>query len=257
MTSEGGPRRRIKTADTVIDIFETLRELDGATTAELAAELDVATSTAHGYLSTLHDREFLVNDDGTYRVGLRSLDFGMYAKSRIAATEVVPRTLEQLADETEELVWFTVEEHGRAIDVEKAAGERAVTVGTWVGKRKLMHHLAGGKAILAHLPERRIRGIIDRHGLPKRTENTITDPAELFDELEQIRSTNIAFNDEETASGVRSVGTPIVVDGTPVGAIVISGPAKRMKGDRFRETMPDLLLAASNEVELKLRPGRS
>jgi DNA-binding IclR family transcriptional regulator len=257
MPTADGPKRRVKTADRAFEILETLRALDGATTAELADRLDLATSTVHDHLVTLEDREYLVERDGVYHLGLRFLGFGMYAKNRIPAARVVQPTLDQLAAETEEMAWFTVEEHGRVVDLNKAAGPRAITVGTWIGERNRMHHLAAGKAILAHLPDERVHEIVDRHGLPARTEHTITERDALFAELDRVREEGVAYNDEETTAGLRSVGAPVHHDGTVVGAVSVTAPAKRLRGDRYRQEIPNHLLAATNEVELKLLSERT
>ncbi|WP_276259074.1 IclR family transcriptional regulator [Haloglomus litoreum] len=252
MTDDTTNSRGIKTAERVFDIIELIRDLDGATTSEVASGVDIAKSTAHEYLQTLESREYLVREGDTFYLSLRFLDHGMHATNRFPSERVVRPVIDRVADETEELVWFTVEEHGRVIDLYRSAGQRALTVGAWVGKRSHMHHLAAGKAILAHLPESRVREILETHGLPRMTEHTVTDPEALLAELETIRERGVAFNDEETTLGMRSVAVPVLQEEAPVGSIIVTGPAKRMKGDRFRTELPDLLLAASNELELKL-----
>jgi DNA-binding IclR family transcriptional regulator len=252
MTKERGTAGGIKTAERVFDIIELVRELDGATTSEVASELDIAKSTAHEYLKTLEGREYLIRDGDAFHLTLRFLDHGMYATNRYPSERLVRSIIDRLAEETEELVWFTVEENGHVIDLYQAEGARALTVGAWVGKRNHMHHLAAGKAILAHLPEDRVREILESRGMPALTENTVTDPDELLSELEAIRERGIAFNEQETTVGMRSVAAPVLSDDHPVGSIVITAPAKRLKGERFRTELPDQLLAASNELELKL-----
>lgn len=37
-----------------------------------------------------------------------------------------------------------------------------------------------------------------------------------------------------------------------IGAISVSGPANRLRGDRFREELPDTLLGVINEIELTI-----
>lgn len=50
-----------------------------------------------------------------------------------------------------------------------------VNIVTPEGTPTKLHTTAPGKAILAHLPEERIRAIIDEEGLTAETENTIND----------------------------------------------------------------------------------
>jgi DNA-binding IclR family transcriptional regulator len=51
---------------------------------------------------------------------------------------------------------------------------------------------------------------------------------------------------------MRSVAAPVVIDDRPVGSVAVTGPARRMTGERFRTDLPNLILAATNEIELKL-----
>ncbi len=53
------------------------------------------------------------------------------------------------------------------------------------------------KAILSAFPDERVRDIVDRHGLPAKTPQTITDPDALFEELATIRERGFALNREE------------------------------------------------------------
>ncbi|MFB6196374.1 MAG: IclR family transcriptional regulator [Haloplanus sp.] len=243
----------VKTARRVFEIIEIIRTVDEIGVTELANEMEIAKSTAHGYLSTMERMGYLVKEDGKYQLSLKFLDHGIYKRQQIVSWNVVGQTLKQLSNETSEIAWFTVEEHGRACDIYKSEGERAITVETWIGQAKPMHALAAGKALLALMPDEEIRAIVDTYGLETRTENTIATEAELFEELEEIRDAGVAFNDEEYTRGIRSVGAPVVFDGEAVGAVTVSGPANRMKGDRFRQELPDLLLGAANEIELKMQ----
>lgn len=253
MGTGGSPGRRVKTADTLFEIVDALRAMDGATLAELAAELDFAKSTLHSHLATLESNEYVVRTGDEYELGLKFLDHGMFAKNGRAIARVGKPILEELAEETGEVAWIIVEEHGRAVYLEKAMGEKAVQTHASVGGRAQLHHLATGKVIMAHLSEERIDEIIDRHGLPERTPHTITDPDELRTELERIREEGVALNDRETVNGLRAIGAPVLGEETVYGAICVSGPATRLTVERCHEEIEPLLLEATNELELKLQ----
>lgn len=51
------------------------------------------------------------------------------------------------------------------------------------GHRVHLHNTALGKAILAHYPRERLEAILDRHGMPQTSEETIIDRGGLFEEL--------------------------------------------------------------------------
>ena len=253
MTSGDGPNRRVKTADTLFEIIATLQSLDGAKLAELTNELEYAKSTLHSHLTTLEHNEYVVRSSDEYELSLKFLEHGMFVKNNHELSRVGGPVLDDLAAETGDVAWLIVEEHGKAIYLEKAMGEKAVQTHASVGGRARLHHLATGKLILAHLPDERVDKIIDRHGLPELTPQTITDPDELRAELEEVREDGIAFNDRETVHGLRAIGAPVLGEDTIHGAISVSGPANRLTVERCLEEIKPLLLEATNELELKLQ----
>lgn len=250
-TGDGG--RGLQTVETAFEILETLLELDGARVTELADELDAAQSTVHGYLKTMFDRGYVVKDGDVYHVGLRFLDLGGHARQRKRGYRLAGEKVNELASETEERVQFIVEEHGRGVYVHTGTGNQAVQMNARIGKMNYLHASAAGKAILAFESREAVEAMIDRWGLPEITENTITDRDELFEELETIRSRGYSVNKQESTVGLRSVGVPIRTESDGVlGALSLSGPSNRLRGEPFEETIPALLSGAANELELKI-----
>ena len=247
-----GISRTVKSVGTAIDIVEHLREVGEAGVTELATALDCSKGTVHSHLATLLEREYVVRSGDQYELSLKFLDLGEYVKSRLDIYDVVVEELDDLAVETGEVAQFATEEHGRAVYLYKARGEKAVNTASTVGRREYTHCVSLGKAMLAHLPEQRVEEIVDRHGLPAQTPNTVTDRGALFEELETVREQGYAVDDEEKIEGVRCVAAPLI-DGDVVGAISISGPSSRMEGDRFREDLPHKLLRSANVIEINAK----
>lgn len=243
----------VKTAVRVFEIIEAIREKNEVGVTELANELDIAKSTTHRYLTTMEQAEYLIKKDDKYQLSLKYLDHGVYKRKQILPWQIIGQTLKQLSSETSEIAWFTVEEHGKGRDIYKSEGDRAITVETWIGQAKPLHALAAGKAILAFTPQDRVHEILDTQELEKITEQTISTRDALLAELEEIREKGVAFNDEEYTKGIRSVAAPVFHDDDVVGAVSVSGPANRMRGDRYRQELPELVLGAVNEVELKMQ----
>jgi IclR family acetate operon transcriptional repressor len=246
-----GPR--VQSVETALGIVEALHERGGAGVTDLARDLDAPKSTVHNHLSTLEAAEYVVNDDGTYRVGCRFLELGAHARDRRPIAGVAEPEVERIAEETGELAGVVVEEHGRGVFLHRAKGDRAVHVDTYVGKRIYLHGAALGKAILAELPAERVDEIVDRHGLPALTEHTITDRDALADELAEVRERGIAFDDEERLDGLRSVGGAVTgPDGDVLGAVSVAGPTSRLQDDRFCDELPKVVESAVNVIELNV-----
>jgi DNA-binding IclR family transcriptional regulator len=239
----------------MFEVIDVLRDLDGARVIELAEELDVVPSTAHKYLATLEAENCVIKEGDEYHIGLEFLDIGTYAKYRKRGYRLCTQKVAEIAKETGERVQFVVEEHGLGIYVDtEATDENAVMIDRRDGVHRHLHATAAGKAILAELPEHRVAEIIVQHELPAETDRTITSRDALYDELEEIRETGIAFNDEESVEGLRAIGVPVFQpNGLVLGAFSMSAPSNRLQGSRYREEVPNILLGHANEIELNLR----
>jgi len=246
-------RNTVKSVERTFRIIGGLQELGGAGVTELSTHLDLPKSTVHNYLSTLEQEAYVIKEGDEYRVGLRFLEHGAYARNQSQLFEIARPELDRLADETGELCNLLVEEHGKGTYLYRTRGDDAVRVKEHVGNRVCLHSTAMGKAILAHLSEERVEEVIDRHGLSETTERTITDREELFETLAEIRECGVAFDDEERLSGLRCVAAPVLSNNDRVlGAISVSGPSHRFENERFREELPKRVLEIANVLELNV-----
>ncbi|NGM71296.1 IclR family transcriptional regulator [Natronolimnobius sp. AArcel1] len=244
----------VKSTETTLEIIEALRSLDGGRINELADYLDQSPSTVHRHLNTLLKHDYVTKVGDEYHLGMRVLTIAGCVQTRDSAYQLAKLKVDELAEETGEHVQFLVEEHGRRYYVHTGTGKQAVQTDCQLGKTGYLHCTAAGKSILANLPEDYVDEIITEHGLPSLTTNTITDEDELSDELENIRKTEIAFNLEESKIGLNSVGTALMdPNGSVIGGLSISGPAHRLKGERLKTEISDLLLGVVNELELKIK----
>lgn len=246
--------KMLTTIERAFEIVELIMDLDGARVTEVADQLDIPKSTAHNYVSTLNRQGYLDKEGNQYRIGLKFLNPGGHAAATLPAYQLLRAKVNALAEETNERAQLIVLNHGKGIYVYEMHGTDAVQTDVRIGKRVGLHTTSAGKAILADLPDERVERVIDRMGLPRRTEHTITDRGELWECLGEVRDRGYAFNDEERIAGQRAVGVAITgKDGVATTALSVSGPMNRLRGDRFREEMPNTLLGMANEVELNIQ----
>jgi DNA-binding IclR family transcriptional regulator len=235
-------KNTVRSSEKTLRILEAIHELGGVGVTELAKYLDMSKATVHHHLSTLEQNEYVVNDGSTYRTGLKLLEMGERARRQSGLFEIAKPDVDELAEQTGELANLMIEEHGRGVYVHIASGEQAICLDTRVGTRQYLHTSALGKAILAHMPEELFEAVIDRHGLPAQTPNTVTEKELLEEELDEIRKRGVAFDGEERAEGIRCVAAPITDNQNQlVGAVSVSAPSARMKHDRFRNKIPELV----------------
>jgi len=246
----------VDTGETLLEVVNILKEHDGARVSEVADILDIARSTAHRHLSTLYQNEYAIKEGDEYHLGLEFLNIGTYTQNRKSEYQLAQETVEELAKETDERAQFIVEEHGRAVYVHRGEGGHAVNTGASIGKTIPLYGTAAGKAILAFLPEERREDLLDQITLQKVTENTITNRDELHEELQDIRDQGYSFNLEENTGGLHAIGAPVKGNnGKVIGGLSVSGPAHRLKDERLKDELPDLVLGYANELELNIIHG--
>lgn len=252
MTQSDGPRT-VQAVEIALEVIDILHDHNGARITEIADELGRSKGTVHSHLRTLLDNDAVVKDGELYRLSLRHLEFGETVKNRLGFYDVVKDELDDLADDCGELAQFATEEHGHAVYLYKSSSENAVQTASSIGKREYLHCISLGKAILAHQPRKRVGEIVDHHGLPKFTDQTIASREQLFTELEEIRERGYAFDNEEKIEGLRCVAAPVESSDEVLGAVSVSGPSSRMTGDRFREELPNKVLRSANVIEINAK----
>lgn len=243
----------VKATKVTFEIVDFLRKRNGAGVSEIADHLEKPTSTIHDHLRTLETEEYLIKDDSEYRIGARFLELGEQARSRMKVYHLARPEVDELATKTGNHSNIMIEEHGRGVFLYKAKGENAVRLDTHAGMRVYLQTTALGKSILAFRPLDEVETILDRHGLPQITENSITSRDQLLKELDQIRERGYAIDDEERVQGMRCVAAPITTnEGKAVAAISVSGPKSRLQEEYLEETLPNMVLQSSNVIEVNL-----
>ncbi|ELY96368.1 IclR family transcriptional regulator [Natrialba taiwanensis] len=246
------PKYPVRTVGRTFEILEIIQELDGAGVSEIAARVDIGKSAVHNHLTTLENYEYVDKDGDEYHIGLSFLGLGAYARNRTPIYDTAQSQVDELADETGELVNLLVEKNGKGIYLYQSKGENAVELDTHEGKRVRLHCTGLGKAILAFRSDETVDEIIADQGLPELTPQTITDRDAFDAELEEIRDQRYAVDREERLNGLRCIAAPITDDSDrSIAAISVACPVHRVDDDRFYEDLPEAVLGAANVIELE------
>lgn len=252
MTTEKAGKK-IKSAETAFDVLEGVRRLGPVGVTELADKLDRSKSTVHAHLLTLEEAEYLVKENGAYRLGLPFLTLGGHLQNNVPYGKLYKMgkpEIDALVEQTDERAQLVVEEGGSGYYLYQASGSRAVETDSHIGKRLPLYSTAAGKVHLANVPESEARAVLESQELTQQTESTITDRDELMEELAEIRESGVAFDKGERVEGVQCVAAPIVVDDRAVGAVSISVPVQRVSTQRFEGELTDLVVNAARVIGL-------
>jgi IclR family pca regulon transcriptional regulator len=214
-TTEGrtGTSQSLERGLAILSSFHSDRPLIGV--SELSRGLDLSRSTAHRYVATLAKLGYLQQDPESkrYRLGPKVLDLGFSALNSMDLLEIAAPHLRRLSDETQRTVNLAILDGADVVYIERyrssQQGQREIDLNLHVGARLPAYCTAMGKAILAFMPEERLAEIIERTDFAPRGPNTLTNARAFRKELEKIRASGIAVNDEELAYGLRSIAAPI------------------------------------------------
>ena len=198
---------------------------------QLAAETKLHPSTAHRILAVMVDHRLVDRiEPGTYRLGIRLLELGSLVRSRISVRQEALPHMQALHEELGETVNLSVRHDDEVVYIERTSNSNAMMrVVQIIGARAPLHITAVGKLFLAAESADRSADYVRRTGLPRFTENTLTDPENLGKELEKIRRQGYAFDNEEAEKGVSCIGAGIYNDeGRIVAGLSVSAPSDRL-----------------------------
>jgi IclR family transcriptional regulator, pca regulon regulatory protein len=183
--------------------------------SELASQLGLTRSTTHRYVATLASLRYLEQDSETrkYRLGPRVLDLGFSMLGSLELREVAAPHLRQLTDATGHTSNLAIRDDTDVILIDRVRGRPGryhhLEFTLHVGSRIPSYCSATGKALLAFLPRADLERLLDRMDFIQRGPRTLTDKNSLLAELDQVRRTGIATNDEELESALRSIAAPV------------------------------------------------
>jgi IclR family transcriptional regulator, pca regulon regulatory protein len=199
--------------------------------SDLARKLDMTRSTTHRYVATLATLGYLQQDDSTrkYRLGPRVLDLGFSVLGSLELREIAAPHLRRLTDATGHTSNLAIRDDTDVILIDRVRGRPGryhhLEYTLHIGSRLPSYCSATGKALLAFLPRRDLDRLLDRIELVQRGPRTLTDRRALLAELEEVRRTGVAVNDEELDSALRSIAAPVRSrSGEVVAAVNVSIP---------------------------------
>jgi IclR family pca regulon transcriptional regulator len=197
----------------ILSSFSSARPLLGV--SELSRHVRLSRSTTHRYVATLTALGYLQQDAATrrYRLGPRVLDLGFSAINSMELREISVPHLQQLSDETGYTVNMAVLDRTDIVYIERCRssreGQREIDLNLHVGSRLPAYCTSLGKVLLADLDPQELEAVLGSVQLAKRGPNTLTQRAALVAELDRVRKSGLAVNNEELAYGLRSIAAPI------------------------------------------------
>ncbi|MGA2502498.1 MAG: IclR family transcriptional regulator [Anaerolineales bacterium] len=222
---------------------------------ELSVALGTPKSAIHRAVINLQMRDLLQRDPATqkYRLGLRVFELGMRARLRMNIGQIARPFLKELVHQTELSASLAVLSQGQALFLDAVESPRGLRAVVAVGQSRPIHCSSMGKALVAWLPEFKVRQILEQTGLTPYTQHTITDPQQFLEALRIVRERGYALDLEEYEENLFCIGVPVRAStGDVVAAISISGP-KYQPDSAFDPSLIRCALSAAEAVSYAIR----
>ncbi|MGZ4549013.1 MAG: IclR family transcriptional regulator [Blastococcus sp.] len=244
------PQYPIESVDNALRVLLLMGERQKLRLTDVSHYLGVASSTAHRLLAMLQFRGFVRQDTLTrsYVPGpmLDNLAFGVLR--RLDVRNRARPVLERLNADLQETVHLGRLEGGDVHFIDSIESDRALRVGSRLGRAMAAHCTSTGKALLATLSESELMALYPDEQLLSLTEHSIRTRTELLTALDKIRADGYASSQEESEEGVASLAVALRSSRAPRLAVNASVPVSRMTA-ATREAVLDRLMAAAEEMD--------
>ncbi len=244
-------RERGSTIERVLDILDAVASSSKPLSAtEINDELNLPKATAHRLCTELEARGYLLKqiNGKSYVPGnrLRDVAVGVLANARFSATRhAILTRLSEAVGETCNIAYPDGLYMAYSDRVETKAPLRLQFP---IGMRVPLYCTASGKLYLSTLPRARRKSIVGKLKLEALAKNTITDPEELLEQIEEINRTEVSIDNQELYDDIIAIAVPIKdKQGRFYSSLAIQAPTTRVSMDDRDKYVP-LLREAAQEL---------
>ena len=208
------------------------------TLMEIAKATGWHKSSIHKLLITLKHHGVLERDPSTkrYYLGISLAEYGRVALDKLDIRVTAKPFLKELVDYSNETAVLAILKGTKMIMIDKREPFRNIRVSPFIGMRFPATATANGKALLAWLPEGKVREILQIEGLPNSTKRSIVDVDAYNTDLLETCRRGYAVDHEEIYEGVGGVAAPVFTPGgKAIATLSIVGPEFRMTDDKIQD----------------------
>jgi IclR family acetate operon transcriptional repressor len=235
----------LESVDNALRLILLLSTGDCYSVTDIARQLGVAPSTAHRLLSTMIQRDFAEQvSDRRYCAGPAMTRLRIDHDRQAGLVRAARTHLRLLAATTNETSHLVVLSGRDARFLASEEGLHALRIGSRAGQLMPAHLTAGGKVLLADLPDHDLARLYPDEGVEEAGLNAAGVSA-LNRELRAVRERGLAVNRGATERGLYAMAVAIRPDGgTAIASVVISLPMVRQSPGRTPELIAALQSAA-------------
>jgi IclR family acetate operon transcriptional repressor len=205
----GGGVRSVLTALRVLEEVATRQPIG---VSDLARAMDMSKSSVQRVVTTLAEAGWVRTtgaEPTRWQTSYRALTVGMAGVTMSGLEEVAHSEMRQIRDATQESVHLGVPEGADLVIVSRLDGTLPIRTYLQLGTRAPLQSSAGGRAILAALPDEEIAEILAR-GTTRWTDRTLVERDAILAEIERTRQRGYSLNAGEWRHGIGAVGAVVL-----------------------------------------------
>lgn len=220
----------------ILDLFdEYTTELK---ITEISARMELHKSTVHSLLRTLQLHGYIDQngETGKYKLGLKLLEKGQLLLQGMDIRAVARKHLTALSALTGQTTHLVIPDGKEGVYIDKVEGEKAAIRYSKIGRRVPLHSSAVGKILTAFRKPEEMEELLRNYVFKEHTPATIRDKEAFLRELEQVRNSGYAVDNQENEPGVKCGAAPIRDhSGAVIAAVSISTLVSAVDEELFRQ----------------------
>jgi DNA-binding IclR family transcriptional regulator len=186
---------------------------------------------------------------GEVRVGMLLFELGQLASRQRSVREAAQPFLADLHEATGLTTHLGLLDQDAVVYIDKIPAVDGPQLPSRVGGRMPLYCTAIGKVLLAFGGDELIRSVVGGE-LRRRTPYTTCMPGPLLQQLERVRQTGLAYEQEESTRGVVCVASPVTNRaGKVIAALSISGWSNRVEIPKSAQAVRTAALALSRQIK--------
>ena len=202
----------VKSAARALELLEYVVNAPKTPTFRMLQDtLDIPKSSLSYLLQELVGREYLQYDleRRVYSPGLKLIQLSASCINNTDMSQEIWQGIKGLSEEFGETTHAGILDGRHIIYISKCEGKKDVSIVPTIGYRIPAHATAIGKVLLADLSPEELGVRLQNAVLEKYTEQTITNYAQLMEELCQVRQNGYAFDNQEIIVGGICLAAPV------------------------------------------------
>lgn len=245
---------QIKSAYRTLAIIEFIAKSPKPPTfTAILRHLDIPKSSLSVLMQDLVGSQYIDYDPETrvYYPGLKLIQISAICMNNTNIAREITLGIKKLSDEFDETTHAGILDGRHIVYIAKHHGSHDVSVVATIGYRIPAHATAIGKVLLATLPAAEVVARFTGVTLERYTENTITSPPRLLEELSRVAAQGYAVDNQEIIPGGICVAAPIIDKANKtVAAVSLTMAAAKAEG--LMPKLIDKVRAMADHVSMRL-----